>query len=305
MNQTLTLILLVLLIILVALIILFAAGYFTTNPSDLQPFSEFVHLINPSLLPQAKKDYNNIVLTFLRILNNQSEQLNTKSFKNYKSIINEMQPVLFNLQQKYTPDIGGKLLKYFACKHVIILLDNYYNGPPINIMIPAVPLLNIESFPFVYEPKRKRRVMNASLLAPFKYFVYNIPKKIRDEATILYDDIVYRYMMVLNETVAPLSEVNINTIKTINIQDILQKYQSMIQQDFIKIQKLLGNNMIIVIKNLFMKNIVPLLDIFYRGPGINFHSPVITNLYNTPPQVITIHYPSKNKNNIFISTPVL
>jgi hypothetical protein len=216
-----------------------------------------------------------------------------------------MQPILFKLQQKYTPSVGGKLLKYFACKHAIILLDNYYNGPVINFMIPAYPQLNIESFPFTYIPKRKRRVLNASKLAPFKYFVYNLPKKIRDEAKILYDDIVYRYMMILNETVAQLPELNINTIKTINIQGIFAKYRPMIQQDLKKIQKLFGNNMVILIKNLFMKNVVPLLDIFYRGPGIKFNSPIITNLYNTPPQVITIDYPNKNKNNIFISTPVM
>ena len=305
MDQTLLLILLVLLIILVGLIIMYSVGYFTTNPSDLKPFSEFVHLIDPSLLPEAKKDYNEFVLRFFMILNYQSKQLTKKSLKKNIPIISHMQPVISKLQQKYTPAVGGKLLKYFACKHAILLLDNYYNGPRLNFMIPEYPLLNIKAFPFTYEPKRKRRVINASLLAPFKYFVHNIPKKIRDEAIILYDDIVYRYMMVLNETVAPFSELNINTIKTINIGNIFAKYQPMIRQDLEKIQKLFGNNMVILIKNLFMKNIVPLLDIFYKGPRINFISPVITNLYNTPPHVITINYPSKNKNNIFISTPVL
>jgi hypothetical protein len=306
MNQTLILILLILLILLVAIIMLYLAGYFNKKPSDIRPFSDFLQLIDPTLLPEAKKDYNEFVLAFFRVLNNQSEKISMKSLKTYiPPLINQMQPIIKDLQQKYSPAIGGKLLQYFACKHLVILLDNYYNGPPINFMIPSYPLLYIESFPFIYVPKKNRRVINASSLAPFKYFIHNIPSKIRDEVIVLYDNIVYRYMMAINETVASLSEVNVNTIKEINLLEIMVKYGPMIQKDLIEFQKLFGENMVIIIKNLFMKNSVPLLDNFYRGPVINFKSPTITNLYNTSPQVITINYPNKNKDKIFISTPVL
>jgi hypothetical protein len=275
-----------------------------TVASDYRPFNELSEAIEPSILPMAKEDYNNLILKFFYVLNKQSKKLDLNSINEMSdtSIMVQMIPYIMDLQKKYTPPVAGKLLKYFACKNLTGLLNNYYTGPPINIVVPAYSMLGIDSFPFTYTSKSKGKVVNASTLAPFKYIAYNIPYEIKTEVTQLYDNLIDKYMNAINEIVAPLSEVNMQTIMTINPMTIMQKYQPMMMQDLMLIQQIFGSNVVIIIKSLIKENLVPLLDRFYKGPGIDISSPLPPNPFLNN-QTINLVYPNADKNNIFTITP--
>ena len=303
MITTLTIILIITLILLVILIALYLFGYFSYRPSDYRPFNEVVDIFEPKMLKEAKKDYNATILDFFRIINEQSEVLTRSNYNDYKLEIHElMLPTTLKLQRKYTPKLWGKLFKYFACKHLTILLDNYYTGPPINMLIPSIPSLHIDSFPFIYKSKTTGKVVNASTLAPFKYFIYNIPNDIKDEFTKLYDNMIDKYANILNTTLSKLKEVNINTIRTIDFKTLFINNKLILKEDLSKIEILFGKNYVKILRKIFNKNILPLLDNFYKGPGINLSGSI--NVANNP-QIITINYPNKDKNSIFVSTPGL
>jgi len=274
----------------------------TLAPSDYRPFSELSEAIEPSMLPMAKKDYNELILKFFEVLNKRSKKIDFNLMSNptdsglNAEIMIQMMPHVMELQNKYTPPVFAKLIKYFACKHLTILLDNYYTGPPINIVVPAPPpMFGITSFPFTYKSKVKSKVVNASTLAPFKYISYNIPPQLKRAITELYDSLVDKYMAAINEIVAPLPEVNMMTMMTINPELIMQKYQPMIINDLMYIQQLFGSNVAILIQSLFTNNVLPLLDAYYKGPEIDI---------STPPnpfinQIINIKYPNTDKDKVF------
>jgi len=332
MSQELIIVILVIIIILIGLIGLYLGGFFQStspspptsppppypvptlatiqkDPSELHPFANLSEIIEPSLLPEAKKDYNKIILKFFEIINSQPYLIDENSGKLFGPIIQaQMIPVFTELAKKYTPSVGGKLFKYFVLKHLTVILDNYYTGPPININIPLslVPTNNpflqngpmkdfiyeIIPLAFQYQSKVKAKVANASTLAPYKYFVYNIPKDIRDEVAKLYDNIVDRYIGVLNKLVAPLSEVNLETLKTLNPSLLLKEIEPMLKEDTEKIQKLLGENVPRFIIKMYNENVLPFLTNYYKGPGIYMGTP----LYLAPPtgpQEINIIYPNK------------
>jgi hypothetical protein len=303
MISTLTIILIITLILLLILITLYYFGYFSYIPSDYRPFNEVVDIFEPKMLKQAKRDYNATILDFFRAINQQSEVLTRSNYNDYNLEIRElMLPTILRLQKKYTPKVWGKLFKYFACKHLTILLDNYYTGPPINILIPDIHLLHIDSFPFIYKSKTTGKVVNASTLAPFKYFIYNIPSEISEEFTKLYDNMIDKYADILNKAVSKLKEVNINTIRDIDFKTLFEENKSILKEDLSKIEILFGKNIVKILRKIFNKNILPLLDNFYKGPGINLSGSI--NVADNP-QIITINYPNKDKNSIFVSTPGL
>jgi hypothetical protein len=303
MITTLTIILIITLILLLVLITLYYFGYFSYKPSDYPPFNEVVDIFEPKMLKEAKKDYNATILDFFRVINEQSEVLTRSNYNDYKLEIHElMLPTTLKLQRKYTPKVWGKLFKYFACKHLRILLDNYYTGPPINMFIPDIPSLHIESFPFIYKSKTIGKIVNASTLAPFKYFIYNIPIEIKDEFTKLYNNMMDKYADILNKTFSKLEEVNINTIRSIDFKALFTDNESILKEDLSKIEILFGKNYVKILRKIFNKNILPLLDNFYKGPGINLSGSI--NVANNP-QIITINYPNKDKKSIFVSTPGL
>jgi hypothetical protein len=297
--------LIILLIVIIALVAMYYFGFFgtTKNPSDFRPFTEFSEIIEPSILPMAKKDYNKLVLKFFEVLNKQSNKLDFKSISEMSDtslmaqLNDKMKPYVEKLKTKYTPQVAGKLIKYFACKHVTILLDNYYTGPPINYVVPEDKNFGIDSFTFTYKSKTNKKVVNASTLAPYKYFSYNIPSKIRKEVSELYDSIMDRYMDILNNVVKSLREVNNETLKTIDVGFLMQNYRYAMEQDFNRIQQLFGANVAIIVKSIFTKNLLPLFDEFYKGPGIDLTSPPGPNR-----EVINIKYPNTDKNKIFTVT---
>jgi len=273
------------------------------EPSDYRPFSELSEAIEPSILPMAKEDYNRLMGQFFEVLNRQSKKLDYISLiemsdTSLMAQINaKMMPLIEGLKKKYTPQVAGKLLKYFACKHVTILLDNYYTGPPINMVVPEYRMLGIDSFPFTYKSKTTGKVVNASTLAPFKYLSYNIPSKIRTEVSQLYDSIMDRYMDILNNVLKSLPEVNIDTVKSLDVMSIMQNYRSAMEQDFNRIKQLFGPNIAIIVISILKKNILPLLNTYYRGPGIDLTSPPGPNN-----QVINIKYPNTDKDQIITIT---
>jgi hypothetical protein len=193
-----TLALIILLVLLVVLIVMYFLGYFTYTAADLPPFSDFAYAIDPSVLKEAKRDYNKFIDTIFNVLNNQTQLLNNSAFETksgpppiMSAIEEELQPLYARFAEKYTPEIRGKLLKYFICKHIKVLLDNYYLGPHIYIAVPDLPSLHIKAFPFTYDAKRQpgSKPARGSTIAPFKYFAKNIPDKIRPKVAALYENV--------------------------------------------------------------------------------------------------------------------
>jgi hypothetical protein len=284
------------------------------SPSDLHPFRDLAEAIEPSVLPEAKKDYNKIIIKFFKVINSQPYQIDINSGVVFGPIImKEMTPLLMKISTKYTPSVAAKLLKFFVLKHIKVILDNYYVGPPIKIQLPLpteppvpagypqfIPSEMVKQFmneiypiDFKYTSKIKAKVVNASTIAPFKYLVYNIPANIRQEVTNLYDEIVDRYMNTLNNAISALNvtEINIDTIKLIKVDEEMKKILPMMMQDISKIQKLAGENIPKFISTFFNQNILPFLRNYYTGPGIYFND--IIPLPGIPPQIITINYPNK------------
>jgi hypothetical protein len=299
--------LVVILVLLVVLIGLYYCGYFTTKAADLSPFSDFSYAIEPSLLKDAKKDYNKIIATVFNVLNNQlindnPSQMVTPNSPLIMALQEELEPLFEKLNRKYNPEIKAKIVKYFFCKHLIVLLDNFYLGPHIYIQVPDMPWLNIRAFPFVYDAKRQPGVKpkKASTLAPFKYFDKNIPIGIRPKVAALYDDIVKRYMRAFNRSVSTLPELNWNTLQSINMNKIMQKYSIMIKKDMDTIQLLFGANIARVIKQVFIVNILPILNMYYKGPAINLSIPATIP---TNPHIISINFPNTNKADIIKVQP--
>jgi len=268
-------------------------------PSEMHPFFDLSEYIDPSILPGAKDDYNDIILTLFDLVNKQKKVLNKENIAEYnKEITTAISPKLNVFRNKYTPEVAGKLLKYFLTLHITALLDNYYTGPPIDLMVPPIPFLKMNSFPFMYKSKTKNKVVNASTLIPFKYLVYNIPKNIRKEVTTIYDNMIDRYAQAVNDSVSKLSELNMITIKQVNVGQLMMKYQQMMTTDLNRIKQLYGDNIYKISKNVFMKNIVPLLDTYYKGPGIDWTQDIPGNAKGSIKR-INIKYPNTNKKNIF------
>jgi hypothetical protein len=105
-----------------------------------------------------------------------------------------------------------------------------------------------------------------------------------------------RYMQAINEMVLPLTEVNMETIKKIDMQLVIAKYSPMYQQDLLKISDLFGKNTSKIVNKIFSQNIGPLLVNFYTGPGITITAPIA---FDNNPQIFTLNYPNK----IFRMTP--
>ena len=294
----------IIIIVLVLLVVIIAYWYMnkvtiSSLPSDMHPFSDLAQLIDPSVLPDAKDDYNDIILTLFDVINKQAKVLSLPNLPEYnKAIVSAMAPKLKKFSTKYTPEIASKLLKYFVTLHIIALLDNYYTGPPIKLMVPANPFLKMDSFPFIYTSKITSKIANASTLIPFKYLVYNIPKNIRKEVTTIYDNMIDRYAQAVNESVSKLSEVNMTTIRQVNVMSLMMKYQQMMTNDLNKIKQLYGSNVYKISKKVFMKNVVPLLDRYYRGPGIEIDQSIPSSL-GSPYKKISIRYPNKDRKSIF------
>jgi hypothetical protein len=102
---------------------------------------------------------------------------------------------------------------------------------------------------------------------------------------------VDRYMVVLNNAVSKLNEVNVKTIKTINIESEMKKIQPMMKEDSKKIEKLAGENITKFIATFFHHNILPFLQNYYKGPGIYFND--VVPIPGITPQIITLNYPNK------------
>lgn len=297
----------IIVIILVILVLLIAYFYINrdsvpsiiTNPSDMHPFSDLAQIIDPSVLPDAKDDYNDIILTLFDVINRQGKVLSIQNFPEYNKNISEvMKKKVDKFSKKYTPEVASKLIKFFVITHVTTLLDNYYTGPPINLKVPANPFPKIDAFEFKYTSKTKSKVANASTLIPFKYLVYNIPKGIRKEVTDIYDNMIDRYAQAVNEAVSKLPEINEKTIKGINVMALMSKYQQMMTNDLNRIKKLFGDNVYKVSKKVFMKNLVPLLDKYYKGLGIEIDT-VQPSPPGSPVRKLSIRYPNKDRKKIF------
>ena len=268
------------------------------KPSEMHPFVDLIGSIEPSILPGAKDDYNDIILTLFEVLNKQKDVLDSKNMDEISKEISTVMSAKFKkFSKKYTREVANKLIKYFVMSHITALLDNYYTGPPINLMVPPIQFLKMEAFPFKYKSKTKNKVVDASKLVPFKYLAYNIPKGIRKEIATIYDNMVDRYAQAVNESVSKLSEVNMNTIKQVNVGLLMMKYQKMMTSDLDRIKKLYGDNVAKIMKSIFMKNAVPLLDNYYTGPGINW-SKVAPGINKDTSTTLYIKYPNTNKKNI-------
>jgi len=72
----------------------------------------------------------------------------------------------------------------------------------------------------------------------------------------------------------------------------------MMTTDLNRIKQLYGDNIYKISKNVFMKNIVPLLDTYYKGPGIDWTQDIPGNAKGSIKR-INIKYPNTNKKNIF------
>jgi len=305
MSNLIVMSLVVVLVLLLVLITLYLFGYFNVTPADLPPFSDIKYAIEPSVLKQAKEDYNKIVDTVFNVLNSQTDVLDNSAFESKNgapppliaAIEEELQPLLRSIAAKYTPAVAGKLIKYFACKHVKVLLDNYYIGPHIYFAVPDFPQFQIRAFPFIYNAKRRpgQKPRRASTLAPFKYFAKNIPDRIRPQVAGLYDDVLKRYMRAFNKAVAHLPELNVNTIKTIDMNKTLKKYGPMIAKDLDTIQKLFGANVSRTVKTILTHNVLPLLNRYYKGPAINYTIPLTVP---TNPHIVLVNFPNTNENDI-------
>jgi hypothetical protein len=295
----------ILIIVLIVLVIVIAYYMYmnmqiTQRPSDMHPFADLAQVIDPSVLPDAKDDYNDIILTLFDVINKQDKVLSLPNVPQYNNAITKaMEPKLKVFSKKYTPEVATKLLKYFVIMHITALLDNYYTGPPINLMVPANPFLRLEAFPFKYSAKTSSKVTNASNLIPFKYLAYNIPKKIRAEVTTIYDNMFDRYAQAVNEAVSKLPEINETTIKQVNVMALMMKYQKMMTEDLDRIKKLFGSNMYKLTKKVFMQNVVPLLDKYYKGPGIEVTTDEPRANMTAPLRRLSIKYPNKNRKNIY------
>jgi hypothetical protein len=289
-------------VILLAIIIfvtLYLFGFFSNSYSDLSPLKDLDYAIEPSLKSQVKEHYNTILTTIFSVLNKQIATSEPTDVNILTANINkELNTVLVNLQQNYTDEVKSKLMKYVLCKNIIEILDNYYLGPPINIDIPDIPSYYIKGFNFTYEAKRVKGTIpvKGSTLSPFKYLVHNIPVNIRDNVTILYDHLLRKYMKILNSLVSKLTIINMQTLYSINWNEFIQKNIVEIQEDLLKIQRILGSNIADLIKSILMVNVLPILNKFYTGPSINFVIPI--NIPSTP-QVVTINFPNMNPENIF------
>jgi hypothetical protein len=286
-------------------------GFFTYKASDLSPFKDFDYAIEPSLKKQARQDYNKIVETIFYILNSQTRKLDESqilkpSSKGVPPVIEELnkelKPLLDRLSEKYTSEIKGKLIKYFVCKHLVAILDNYYIGPHIYIEVPDMPYYGIKAFPFIYDAKRVpgTKPGKGSKIAPFKYFVHNIPIGIRKDVTKLYDHLLRKYMRIFNSLVSKLREVNIKTLKSIDWSDFIRKNTIDVQDDLFKIQRIIGVNSAYLLQSILMINVLPLLNKYYRGPSINFTIPA-----NIPanPHLLSINFPNIDKTQIFTVKP--
>jgi hypothetical protein len=292
-------------LLVILLILLIAIAYYTyvnmtQKPSDMHPFADLAQVIDPSVLPDAKDDYNDIILTLFDVINKQDKVLSFPNVPEYNNAITKaMEPKLKVFSKKYTPEVATKLLKYFVIMHITALLDNYYTGPPINLMVPANPFLRLEAFPFNYSAKTSSKVTNASNLIPFKYLAYNIPKKIRAEVTTIYDNMFDRYAQAVNEAVSKLPEINEKTIKQVNVMALMMKYQKMMTEDLDRIKKLFGSNMYKLSKKVFMQNVVPLLDKYYKGPGIDIIRDEPRFNMTAPIRKLSIKYPNKDRKSIY------
>jgi len=301
--------LIILLVLLVVLIVMYYLGYFTYTASDLPPFSDLSYAIDPSVLKEAKRDYNKLINTVFNVLNNQTQLLNNSVFDSVagpppliSAIEEELQPLYARFAEKYTPEIRGKLIKYFVCKHIKVLLDNYYLGPHIYIAVPDIPMFNIKAFPFTYDAKRRpgTKPAKGSSIAPFKYFAKNIPDNIRPKVAALYDDILKRYMRAFNKAVVKLPELNMQTIMTININSTLQRYSKMIARDLETIQKLFGANVSRTVQAILTHNLLPLLNKYYKGPAINLAIPLTVP---SNPHIVLVNFPNTSSSNIIQVEP--
>jgi len=300
MSLFIILVLYIILILFVAWIVLYTEGYFSSNPSDLAPFKDFKYAIEPSLKRQAKEDYNIIVKTIFNVLNNQTAAIEgtALSVKLINDLDKELKPLFASIRNKYTPRVIGKLYKYFVCKHLIILLDNYYAGPPIYINVPDIPELKIRAFPFVYHAKRHAgtKPRKGSTLAPFKHFAHNIPVSIRDKVTELYDHLLRKYARIFNGLVADLDEVNNKTLFSLDLNNVIKNNISTIQEDLLKIQRIFGTNTSDLITTILMTNVLPVLNKYYVGPSINFTVPV---QIPSNPQLVSINFPNTDSKQVF------
>lgn len=311
MSSIIIISLIVLLLILCVLIVLYMCGFFTYRASDLSPFKDFEYAIDPSLKKQARHDYNKIIKTIFYILNSQTRKLDESQILKPSSrggpplleeLNKELKPLLDLISEKYTPEIKGKLIKYFICKHIVAILDNYYTGPHIYIEVPDIPYYGIKAFPFIYDAKRLpgTKPGKGSKIAPFKHFVHNIPIGIRKDVTKLYDHLLRKYMRIINSLVSKLREVNIKTLRAIDWSDFMKKNSLDIQDDLFKIQRIIGLNSAYLLQSILMINVLPLLNKYYTGPSINFTIPA-----NIPanPHLLTINFPNVDKSQIFTVKP--
>jgi len=302
--------LVIVLTLLVVLIGLHYAGFFTYRPSDLPPFADIAFAIEPSVLKEAKRDYNKVIDTVFAVLNSQTALIDNNvsdlapgaQHPLMAAIEEELNPIMDRISKKYTAEVKARLLKYFVLKHIRVILDNFYIGPHIYFAVPDLPAFNIKAFPFVYDAKRRpgMKPKKASTIAPFKYFAKNIPDKIKPQISSLYDNIVKKYMRAVNKVVSELPEVNFKTIQTIDMAKQLKRYGPMIAKDFETIQKLFGANVSRTIKSILVHNFLPLLNNFYKGPAINYVLPITIP---SDPQLVLINFPNTNKENIIKVVP--
>jgi hypothetical protein len=286
-------------------------GFFTYKASDLSPFKDFDYAIEPSLKKQAKRDYNKIVDVIFYVLNSQTRKLDNSQILKLSSngvppiieeLNKELKPLLDELSEKYTPKIKGKLIKYFVCKHIIAILDNYYIGPHIYIEVPDMPYYGIKAFPFIYDAKRVpgSKPGKGSKIAPFKYFVHNIPADIRNDVTKLYDNLLRKYMRILNSLVSKLREVNNRTLMAIDWNSFMIYNTIDIQDDLFKIQRIIGLNSSSLLQSILMTNVLPILNKYYKGPSINFTIPASIP---ANPHLLSVNFPNTDKNRIFTVVP--
>ena len=82
MSSVIIMFLVIVLTLLVVLIGLHWAGFFTYTPADLPPFSDIAYAIDPSILKEAKRDYNKIIDTIFAVLNTQTALIDNNVSEN-------------------------------------------------------------------------------------------------------------------------------------------------------------------------------------------------------------------------------
>jgi len=302
-------------ITLVVVVLAIIGGYFYLKnpdcpvygckPSDLKPFKDLVYGINPKYLHAVKNAYNSYFLTAINRANKLT--LQKIDVNNVQLVMNdilsnpEMTEVKKQTEMNLPSDNIDKMKRYFIKATISQLLDNYYTGPNINYKSLVLPVVGV--VPIEYTSKKASNTIKPSQLYPFLIIAPNIPKANLVEISDLYDTLVAKYMGLLNKAVAGLTEVNETTF---NIKSFMTASMPEVLDDFATIQEKISIKDILpsFARKVVYANVVPFLDVFYRGPPIDIKKIIDSPFYTLK---MRFHYPNSDRKSIFtiITMPTL